>query len=73
MNYKLIAIDLSKQPAALHSIPKAIQRINFSRNLDQGKNETMSFILDEVKRNYFTFFIRKSKSFVNVSQKLIFL
>ena len=33
--YKMIAIDLSKQPA-LDADPKAIQEINFTGNLERG-------------------------------------
>ena len=36
-HYKMIAIDLSKQ-RALDADPKAIQQINFTRNLDGNNN-----------------------------------
>ena len=47
-HYKLIAIDLSKQPA-LDADPKAIQQLNFSENLDRVGNTTMFFIIEEAK------------------------
>ena len=42
-NYKMIAIDLSKQQA-LDADPRAIQQINFTENLDRDGNTTMFFI-----------------------------
>ena len=39
----MMAIDLSKQQA-LDADPKAIQKINFTRNLDRAGNKTMFFI-----------------------------
>ena len=52
-NYKMIVIDLSKQQA-IDADSRAIQQINFSRNLDQAGNTTMFFILKEgfFPRNY---------------------
>ena len=47
-NYKMIAIDLSKQQA-LDADPRAIQEINFTENLDRAGNTTMFFITDEAK------------------------
>ena len=47
-HYKLIAIDLSKQPA-LDADTKAIQQLNFSENLDRVGNTTMFFIIEEAK------------------------
>ena len=41
-NYKLIAIDLSKQQE-LDADPRAIQQINFTANLDRDGNTTMFF------------------------------
>ena len=41
-NYKLIAIDLSKQQG-LDADPKAIQQITFTGNLDQDRNATIFF------------------------------
>ena len=43
-NYKMIAIDLSKQQA-LDADPRAIQQINFRANLDRDGNRTMFFII----------------------------
>ena len=53
-NYKLIAIDLSKQQA-LHADPRAIQQINFTANLDRAGNTTMFFIIEEAKETIFEF------------------
>ena len=44
----MIAIDLSKQQA-LDADLKAIQKINFTANLDQEGNTTMFFITEEAK------------------------
>ena len=53
-NYKLIAIDLSKQQA-LDADPRAIQQINFTANLDRAGKETMFFIIAEAKENVYEF------------------
>ena len=42
-NYKMIAIDLSKQEE-LDFDPKATQQISFTGNLDRAKGSTMFFI-----------------------------
>ena len=63
-NYKMIAIDLSKQQA-LDADPKVIQEINFTPNLDRAGNTTMFFIIEEA-RNCLRLFTRNCKSFVNV-------
>ena len=47
-NYKIIAIDLSKQQA-LDVDPRAIQQINFTANLDRAGNKTIFFIIEEAK------------------------
>ena len=47
-NYKIIAIDLSKQQA-LDVDPRAIQQINFAANLDRAGNTTIFFIIEEAK------------------------
>ena len=47
-NYKMIAIDLSKQQA-LGADPKANQQISFTANLDAAGNTRTSFILGEAK------------------------
>ena len=61
--YKMIAIDLSKQPA-LDADPKAIQKINFTGNLERGWNTDgeiinvstiMFFIIEEVKETILDF------------------
>ena len=53
-NYKLIAIDLSKQQA-LDADPRAIQEINFTANLDRAGNATMFFIIEHAKKAVFEF------------------
>ena len=53
-NYKMIAIDLSKQQA-LDSYPRAIQQINFTANLDRAGNTTMFFIVEETKETVLDF------------------
>ena len=47
-NYKMIAIDLSKQQA-LDADARAIQEINFTANLDRDEGATMFFIIEKVK------------------------
>ena len=47
-NYKMIAIDLSKQQV-LDADPRAIQQINFTANLDRAGNTTMFFTIEEAK------------------------
>ena len=46
--YKMIAIDLSQQQA-FDADPKAIQQINFTANLDRGRDTTILFIIEEIK------------------------
>ena len=53
-NYKLIAIDLSKQQA-LDADPRAIQQINFTANLDRDGNTTVLFIIEESKETVLDF------------------
>ena len=53
-NYKLIAIDLSRQNE-LDADPRAIQQINFTANLDRAGNTTMFFIIEEAKETIFKF------------------
>ena len=68
-NYKMIAIDLSKQQA-LDADPRAIQQINFTANLDRAG---MFFIIEKAKENVFEFFTRNRKSFVSTKYSLIFI
>ena len=42
----MITIDLSKQQT-LDADPKAIQQINFTRNLDRAESSTIFFIIEE--------------------------
>ena len=53
-NYKMIAIDLSKQQA-LDPDPRAIQQINFTANLDRDGSTTMFFIIGEGKETVLNF------------------
>ena len=53
-NYKMIAIDLSKQQA-LDADPRAIQQINLTENLDKDGNTTKFFIFDEAKETVLDF------------------
>ena len=53
-NYKMIAIDLSKQQA-LDADPKAIQHINFTENVYRAGNTRIYFILEVAKENIFEF------------------
>ena len=46
--YKLIAIDLRKQKK-IDTNPKAIQKVNFTGNLDRGGITQMFFIIEEAK------------------------
>ena len=53
--YKMIVIELSKQQA-LDADPKAIQQINFTRNLAQDPvANTTLFITEETKKNNLDF------------------
>ena len=47
-NYKVLALDLSKQQA-LDADPRAIQQINFTVSLDRAGNTTMFSIIEEAK------------------------
>ena len=53
-NYKMIAIDLSRQNE-LDADPRAIQQINFTANLDRAGNTTIFFIIEEAKETIFEF------------------
>ena len=53
-NYKMIAIDLSKQQA-LDADPRAIQQINFTANLDRDDGATIFFIIEQAKETVFEF------------------
>ena len=56
----MIAVDLSKQKA-LHADPKAIQKINFTANLDRAGNTRIFFILEEAKETVLDFLQRTVK------------
>ena len=50
----MIAIDLSKQQA-VDADSRAIQKINFTANLDRTGNTTMFFIIEEAKETVLDF------------------
>ena len=50
----MIAADLSKQQA-LDADPRAIQKINFTTNLDRAGNTRFYFIVEEAKETVFEF------------------
>ena len=50
----MITIDLSKQQAR-DTDPKAIQRINFTANLDRDGTTTMFFTIEEAKETILDF------------------
>ena len=53
-NYKMIAIDLSKQQA-LDADPRAIQQINFTANFDRDDGATIFFITEQEIETLFEF------------------
>ena len=53
-NYKMIAIDLSKQQP-LDADPRAIQQINFTANLNRDDGATIFFIIEQANKNVFEF------------------
>ena len=62
-HYKMIAIDLSKQQE-LDYDPKAIQRINFTGNLEQ--QATIFFIIEEAKLTVLNFYKEQQKYFNSI-------
>ena len=62
--YKMIAIDLSKQQA-LDADLKALQQINFTRDLDRTGQTTMFFIIEEAKETILDIFTRNCESILN--------
>ena len=54
-NYKMIAIDLSRQNE-LDADPTAIQQINFKANLDRAGNTKLFVIIEEAKETLFEFY-----------------
>ena len=53
-NYKMIAVDLSKQQV-LDADPRAIQQINFTANRDRAGNTRIYFILEEARETILDF------------------
>ena len=58
--YKPIAIDLSKQQK-LDADPKAIQQINFNRNINRAEVAIMIFIIEETKKTVLDFSIGRAE------------
>ena len=50
----MIAIDLNKQQD-FDADPKAMQQINFIRNLDRPENTTIVFIIEEAEETILNF------------------
>ena len=59
-DYKMIAVDLSKQKA-LDADPRTNQQINFTANLDRAGNTKICFILEEAKETKLDFTQRTVK------------
>ena len=53
-NYKMIAVDLSRQQA-LDADPRAIQQIKFTANLDRAGDARVYFILEESRETKLNF------------------
>ena len=53
-NYKMIAIDISRKDE-VNADPRAIQKINFTANLDRAGNTTIFFNIEEAKETIFEF------------------
>ena len=53
-NYKMIAIDLSRQNE-LDADPRAIQQTNFTANLDRAGNTTILLLLKKQKKLFSNF------------------
>ena len=53
-SYKMIAVDLSKQPS-LDADPRANPQFNFTANLDRAGNTRIYFILEEAKETKLDF------------------
>ena len=53
-NYKMIAIDLSKQQV-LDADPRKIKQINFTAKLDRDGNTTIFFIIKQEKETIIEF------------------
>ena len=68
-HYKMITIDLINQQA-LDAKLTAIQRINFTGNLDRAWNTTIFFHYWRSKRNYFQSFRRNCKSVIIAFNKV---
>ena len=66
----MIAVDLSKQQA-LDANPKAIQKINFTANLNRAGNTRFYFILEEAKETVFEF-SQGLNSFINIIEYKVY-
>ena len=63
-NYKMIAVDLSRQQA-LDPDPRKIQQINFTANLDRAGDTKVYFILEESKETKLNFAQGSVKVFIS--------
>ena len=63
--YEMIGVDLSKQQA-LDADTRAIQKINFTANLDKTGNTKIFFYFRRSKRFCSRLFTKSSKSIVNM-------
>ena len=62
--HKITAIDLSKQQEHSFLDPKAMQKINTTRNLD--REVTIFFVTEEVKKKHFRIFTKNRESTENL-------
>ena len=65
----MIAVNLSKQQA-LDADPKAIQKINFTANLERAGRTRFCFILEETKETVFEF-SQKTVKFCKYNNNII--
>ena len=65
----MIAVNLSKQQA-LDADPKAIQKINFTANLERAGRTRFYFILEETKETVFEF-SQKTVKFCKYNNNII--
>ena len=68
-NYKLIVVRLSKQ--AFDADSKAIQKIDFTGNLESAGNMTIFIIIERSQRNYYEFLTRNCRSIASMFHKFI--
>ena len=69
-NYKLVVVGLSIHQA-LDADSKAMQKIDFTGNMESARNITIFFIIERSQRNYHEFLTRNCKSIVSMFHKFI--